>query len=282
MEIIKTVAQMQKAADAIRAGGKTLALVPTMGFFHEGHLTLMRAGKDQCDQLVVSLFVNPTQFGPNEDFDAYPRDTEGDLRKAENAGVDVVFMPSASEMYPKGAQTSVAVKDLPRHLCGLSRPGHFDGVTTVVAKLFHIVKPHVAVFGQKDYQQLAVISRMVMDLNMDIQIIGVPTVREKDGLAMSSRNSYLTSEERPSALSLKKSLDLAEKLFQEGEKNAQVVKDFVRSYILEHTRTEIDYISLCDPVTLDDVNTLSEGTLMALAVRVGKTRLIDNGRLKKK
>ena len=173
------------------------------------------------------------------------------------------------------------VKNLPRHLCGLSRPGHFDGVTTVVAKLFHIVKPHVAVFGQKDYQQLAVISRMVMDLNMDIRIIGVPTVRERDGLAMSSRNSYLTSEERPSALSLKKSLDLAEKLFREGEKNAQVVKGFVRSYILEHPHTEIDYVSLCDPVTLDEVNTLSDGTLMALAVRVGKTRLIDNGRLKK-
>jgi len=154
-------------------------------------------------------------------------------------------------------------------------------VTTVVAKLFNIVKPHVAVFGQKDYQQLAVISRMVMDLDMDIQIIGAPTVREADGLAMSSRNSYLTSEERKSALSLKKSLDLAEHLFNEGEKNAQVVKDFVQSYILEHPHTEIDYISLCDPITLDDVNILSEGTLMALAVRVGKTRLIDNGRLKK-
>jgi len=154
-------------------------------------------------------------------------------------------------------------------------------VTTVVAKLFHIVKPHVAVFGQKDFQQLAVISRMVMDLNMDIQIMGVPTVREKDGLAMSSRNSYLTPEERSSALSLKKSLDLAGRLFKEGEKNAQVIKDFVKSYILEHPYTKIDYIALCDPVTLEDVTTLSDGTLMALAVRVGKTRLIDNSRLKK-
>ncbi len=281
MEIIKTVNLMQQASDAIRMGGESLALVPTMGFLHEGHLTLMRAGKEHCDRLVVSLFVNPTQFGPNEDFEAYPRDTEGDLKKAEAAGADMVFMPSPAEMYPQGAQTSVVVKDLPNHLCGLSRPGHFDGVTTVVAKLFNIVKPHVAVFGQKDYQQLAVISRMVMDLDMDIQIIGAPTVREADGLAMSSRNSYLTSEERKSALSLKKSLDLAEHLFNEGEKNAQVVKDFVQSYILEHPHTEIDYISLCDPITLDDVNILSEGTLMALAVRVGKTRLIDNGRLKK-
>jgi pantoate--beta-alanine ligase len=281
MEIIKTVTHMQQASDAIRMGGESLALVPTMGFFHEGHLTLMRAGKEHCDRLVVSLFVNPTQFGPNEDFEAYPRDMEGDLKKAENAGADMVFMPSVNEMYPQGAQTSVVVKDLPQHLCGLSRPGHFDGVTTVVAKLFHIVKPHVAVFGQKDFQQLAVISRMVMDLNMDIQIMGVPTVREKDGLAMSSRNSYLTSEERTSALSLKKSLDLAARLFREGEKNVQVIKDFVKSYILEHPYTKIDYVVLCDPVTLEDVSTLSEGTLMALAVRVGKTRLIDNSLLKK-
>jgi len=281
MEIIKTVNHMQQASDAIRMGGESLALVPTMGFFHEGHLTLMRAGKDHCDRLVVSLFVNPTQFGPNEDFEAYPRDTEGDLNKAEKEGADMVFMPSPAEMYPQGAQTSVVVTDLPNHLCGLSRPGHFDGVTTVVAKLFHIVKPHVAVFGQKDYQQLAVISRMVMDLDMDIQIMGVPTVREADGLAMSSRNSYLSLEERKSALSLKKSLDLAERLFNEGEQNAQMVKDFVQSYILEHPYTEIDYIALCDPITLNDVNTLFEGTLMALAVRVGKTRLIDNGRLKK-
>jgi pantoate--beta-alanine ligase len=281
MEIIKTIDHMQQASDAIRMEGESLALVPTMGFLHEGHLTLMRAGKDHCDRLVVSLFVNPTQFGPNEDFEAYPRDTEGDLKKAEDAGADIVFMPSSKEMYPKGAQTSVVVKDLPRHLCGLSRSGHFDGVTTVVAKLFHIVKPHAAVFGQKDYQQLAVISRMVMDLDMDIRIIGVPTVREADGLAMSSRNSYLNPEERRSALSLKKSLDLAQRLFHEGEENALMVKDFVRSYILEHPYTEIDYIALCDPVTLEDVVTLADGTLMALAVRVGKTRLIDNGRLKK-
>ena len=281
MEIIKTVEHMQQASDAIRMKGESLALVPTMGFLHEGHLMLMRAAKDHCDRLVVSLFVNPTQFGPNEDFEAYPRDTQGDLNKAEDVGADMMFMPSATEMYPQGAQTSVVVKDLPRHLCGLSRPGHFDGVTTVVAKLFHIVKPHAAVFGQKDYQQLAVISRMVMDLDMDIRIIGVPTVREADGLAMSSRNSYLNPEERTSALSLKKSLDLAQRLFHEGEKNAQMVKDFVKSYILEHPYTEIDYIALCDPVTLEDVNTLTDGTLMALAVRVGKTRLIDNGRLKK-
>ncbi len=282
MEIIKTATQMQQRAEGIRMGGESIALVPTMGFLHEGHLTLIRAGREQCDRLVVSIFVNPTQFGPGEDFDAYPRDIEGDLKKAEKVGVDVVFMPTSNEMYPRGAQTSVVVKDLPRHLCGLMRPGHFDGVATVVTKLFHIVKPHVAVFGQKDYQQLAVIGRMVMDLDMDIQIVGVPTVRERDGLAMSSRNNYLSSEERQSALSLKKSLDLAERLFNEGEKRVPAVKDFVQSYILEHPHTAIDYIAFCDPVTLDDVDTLKEGTLMALAVRVGKTRLIDNGRLLKK
>ncbi len=281
MKVIETVEHMQQASDAMRLAGESLALAPTMGFLHEGHLALMRAGKDHCDRLIVSLFVNPTQFGPNEDFEAYPRDTEGDLKKAESVGVDIMFMPSAGAMYPRGAQTSVVVKDLPRHLCGLSRAGHFDGVTTVVAKLFHIVKPHVAVFGQKDYQQLAVISRMVMDLNMDVQIMGVPTVREPDGLAMSSRNSYLNPEERKSALSLKKSLDLAGKLFSEGERGAEAVKAAVRSLILGHLFTEIDYVSLCDPVTLEDVDTLSEGTLLALAVRVGKTRLIDNGRLKK-
>jgi pantoate--beta-alanine ligase len=281
MQIIEPVEHMQQAANAMRMAGETIALVPTMGFFHEGHLTLMRAGKDHCDRLVVSLFVNPTQFGPNEDFEAYPRDTEGDLKKAEEAGADVVFMPSVGEMYPRGAQTSVVVKDLPHHLCGLSRAGHFDGVTTVVSKLFHIVKPHVAVFGQKDYQQLAVISRMVMDLNMDIQIVGVPIIRESDGLAMSSRNSYLSPEERTSALSLKKSLDLAEQLFSEGKTDAEAVRESVRSFILAYPFTEIDYIALCDPVTLDDVDTLSGDTLMALAIRVGKTRLIDNGRLRK-
>ncbi len=281
MEIIETVDHMQQTSDAMRMAGETLALVPTMGFFHDGHLTLMRAGKGHCDRLIVSLFVNPTQFAPHEDFEAYPRDTKGDLKKAEGEGADVVFMPSAGEMYPQGAQTRVVVKDLPRHLCGLSRSGHFDGVTTVVAKLFHIVKPHAAVFGQKDYQQLAVISRMVMDLNMDIQIIGVPTVREPDGLAMSSRNSYLNREERASALSLKKSLDLAGQVFREGERDAVMVKEAVRSLILGYPFTEIEYIALCDPVTLDPVEILSEDTLLALAVHVGKTRLIDNGRLQK-
>jgi pantoate--beta-alanine ligase len=185
-------------------------------------------------------------------------------------------MPSAGEMYQENYQTGVQVKNLPQHLCGLSRPGHFDGVATVVAKLFNITKPDIAIFGQKDYQQLAVISRMVMDLNMDIQILGVPTVREPDGLAMSSRNSYLSPQERESALCLKKSIDLAKQLFQDGEKEAKTIRDEVMSLILSHPFTEIDYVALCDPVTLDNVDVLKEENLLALAVRVGKTRLIDN------
>ncbi len=276
MEIIQTVQDMQQWSDAVRAAGQTIAFVPTMGFLHEGHLALMRAGIKHSDRLVISIFVNPTQFGPNEDLDQYPRDEEGDLEKADNVGVDIVFMPSVKEMYPEGNQTAVRVEKLPMHLCGLSRPGHFDGVTTVVAKLFHIVKPNIAVFGQKDYQQLAVISRMVMDLNMDVQIIGVPTYREPDGLAMSSRNSYLSKEERGSALCLKKSIDLAVELFRNGEKKAKVVKSAVCSLIQRYPHTKIDYVNLCDSVTLDDVEAISEDTLLALAVYVGKTRLIDN------
>ena len=281
MLVIETIQEMQQKSEALRSAGHTIALVPTMGFLHDGHLELMRVGKKHSDKLIITIFVNPTQFGPGEDLDRYPRDAEGDLKKARDVGVDIVFMPSTAEMYQEGSQTVVQVKDLPRHLCGLSRPGHFDGVTTVVAKLFNITRSHMAVFGRKDYQQLAVISRMVMDLDMDIQILGVPTVREPDGLAMSSRNNYLRPEERESALSLKKSIDLARDLLRGGEKRAEVVKDAVRSLILSHPFTEIDYIALCDPVTLDDVEVLGDETLLALAVRVGKTRLIDNCLLQK-
>lgn len=281
MDVIATIQEMEERSDALRAAGRTIALVPTMGFLHEGHLELMRAGKQHADELIISIFVNPTQFGPGEDLDQYPRDMDGDLRKARGVGVDIVFMPSVEEMYPDRFQTRVQVEDLPLHLCGLSRPGHFDGVATVVAKLFNITKPHLAVFGQKDYQQLAIISRMVTDLNMDIQIIGVSTVREPDGLAMSSRNSYLSPEERRSALCLKKSIDLAREMFQGGENQAHAIADAVMSLILSHPFTDIDYVALCDPVTLDDLDVLKEETLLALAVRVGKTRLIDNCLLRK-
>ena len=277
LEVIESVEQMQERSEALRLAGHTIALVPTMGFLHEGHLELMRVGKRHSDQLIMSIFVNPTQFGPAEDYDQYPRDTEGDLRKADEVGVDIVFMPSVQEMYPDGFQSKVHVEEVTQHLCGFTRPGHFDGVTTVVAKLFNVTKPHLGIFGRKDYQQLAVISRMAADLNMDIKILGVPTFREPDGLAMSSRNKYLTPEERKSALCLKKSLDLAGKMIQAGEKNASVIKGAVESLIQGHPFTEIDYVSLCDPATLEERETLGVENLVALAVRVGKTRLIDNG-----
>ena len=282
MEVIRTVSQMQQIAEALRQAGHVIALVPTMGYLHEAHLELMRVAKKHADKLVVSIFVNPTQFGPSEDFDRYPRDPEGDLKKAQGVGTDFVFMPSVQEMYPEGYQTTVSLSRLTRHLCGLSRPGHFDGVATVVCKLFNITRPHIAVFGQKDFQQLTIISRMVMDLNMDIKIIGVPTVREADGLAMSSRNAYLTEEQRPSALSLKKSLDLATRMVAKGESNAGKIIEAVKELIISHPFAEIDYVSVCDPVTLEEIDHITDEALLALAVKIGHTRLIDNCILRKK
>jgi len=276
MEVIERADWMQQKAEALRLAGKVLGLVPTMGFFHEGHLELMRVARRHCDVVIISLFVNPMQFGPREDLATYPRDLEGDLEKARRVGVDIAFVPTVEQMYPEGFESRVSVERVTKHLCGLSRPTHFDGVTTVVAKLFNITKPHVAVFGQKDYQQLTVISRMVKDLNMDLQIVGVPTYREPDGLAMSSRNSYLNAEERKSALCLKKSLDLAQDMVNQGETRCAAIKKAVEDLVLSHPYTQIDYVNLCDPVTLEDVDRLSGETLLALAVRVGKTRLIDN------
>jgi len=276
VEVIETVSEMQITSEALRQAGHTIALVPTMGYLHEAHLELMRVGKSHADKLIISIFVNPTQFGPSEDFEQYPRDREGDLEKARSVGVDIVFMPSAQDMYPEGFQTTVTLDRLPKHLCGLSRPGHFDGVATVVCKLFNITKPHIAIFGQKDYQQLTIISRMVMDLNMDIRIIGVPTVREPDGLAMSSRNAYLTRDQRPSALCLKKSLDLAKKMVEGGEKDVGKIITAIENLIREHPFTEIDYVNICNPVTLDDIKEIKDEALLALAVKVGNTRLIDN------
>lgn len=276
MEVVNTIAVMQEECENLRLSGKRIALVPTMGFFHEGHLELMRVGRELSDIVVVSIFVNPTQFGPNEDFESYPRDTESDLAKAKERNVDLVFAPSVDEMYPGGSQTKIMVEKVTKHLCGLSRPGHFDGVTTVVAKLFNIAKPHIAIFGEKDYQQLTVIRRMAKDLDMDIRIVGVPTFREPDGLAMSSRNSYLNTDERVSALSLNKSLDLAENLCKQGEREVSKIREAVEALILSHPHTAIDYIIICDPHTLEDLEILEKEALVALAVKVGKTRLIDN------
>jgi len=276
MEIIKKIELMQKLSDKWRRNGHIISCVPTMGFLHQGHIELLRLGRDKGDRLIMTIFVNPTQFGPHEDFEKYPRDTEGDLNKARSAGVDAVFMPTVEEMYPDGFQSTVTVNTITQYLCGKFRPGHFAGVTIVVAKLFNITKPHLAIFGEKDYQQLAVIKQMVRDLNMDIDIIGLPTVRERDGLAMSSRNKYLSPEERLSALSLKKGLDLAKAMVKDGEKDSATIKNAVKELILTHPFTEIDYVTICDPAKLTDMENIDGPSLLALAVKVEKARLIDN------
>lgn len=281
MEIIYDIHLMQKRAEELRLAGKRIGFVPTMGFFHEGHLELMRVAKKHSDIVVVSIFVNPIQFGPSEDYNRYPKDIEGDKKKAEQVGVDILFIPRVEDMYPEGFQTKVCVERLTQHLCGLFRPGHFDGVTTVVTKLFNITKPHIAVFGEKDYQQLLVIKRMVADLNMDIEIISVPTVREPDGLAMSSRNSYLSPEERKSALSLKKAIDIAQQMVAKGETDTSVIKKKVKETISSYPFTKIQYVSICDPETLEELDKIEKQALLAMAVFVGNARLIDNAILKK-
>ncbi|MFC1812179.1 pantoate--beta-alanine ligase [Thermodesulfobacteriota bacterium] len=276
MQVIQTVKEMQARADRMRRQGKTIAFVPTMGFFHEGHLSLMRIARKMGDDLAVSIYVNPTQFGPGEDLDAYPRDLDRDLELAEKENVDVVFTPDNAALYKEKFQTYVALEKLPNYLCGLSRPNHFRGVATVVTKLFNIVKPHIAVFGQKDYQQLAVIRQMVRDLDFDIEIIGAPIIREPDGLAMSSRNSYLSPDQRASALSLYTSLIKAQSLVENGIKDTAKIIEETSMLIKSHSETKIDYIAICNPETLVDIQTIDGPALMALAVKVGKTRLIDN------
>lgn len=276
MRIIESVTEMQQQAEAWRREGKRIALVPTMGYLHEGHLTLMREACNHGDEIVVSIFVNPTQFGPNEDFERYPRDMERDVLLAEGVGATAIFAPSVREMYPDRYQTFVEVMDVTQPLCGRSRPVHFRGVTTVVAKLFNIVKPHDAVFGEKDFQQLTVVRRMVSDLNMDVRIIGHPIVRESDGLAMSSRNVYLTPSQREAALNLNRALKEADQLATKGERRGQAILEKVKERIGSNGELRIDYAQLCDPETLEDVFELKGPTLLALAVFVGNTRLIDN------
>jgi len=280
IEIITTVKKMQARSDEMRCQGKTIVFVPTMGFLHEGHLSLMREGKKYGDDLVVSIFVNPTQFGPGEDLETYPRNFERDLELVRKEGVNAVFAPDADEIYGERFQAHVELGKLPNHLCGLSRPVFLKGVATVVTKLFNIVKPHVTIFGQKDYQQLTVIRQMVRDLNFDIKVVGAPTVREPGGLAMSSRNTYLTPAQRISALSLSKSLKKAQTLVENGLQDADKIIDTAAKLIRSHPETEIDYITICDPETLDDMKSIDRPALMALAVKVGKARLIDNMILK--
>jgi pantoate--beta-alanine ligase len=276
MNIVTTILEMQALSRSLKREGNTIAFVPTMGFLHEGHASLLAEGRRRGDILVLSIFVNPIQFGRNEDLDRYPRDLERDSRIARECGVDVIFMPSAGEMYPAGFQTSVRVADLSLPLCGESRPGHFDGVATVVAKLFNIVMPDLALFGCKDFQQLAIIRRMAADLNMPATIMGMPIIREADGLAMSSRNAYLSPTERRSALCLSSAIELVRSRYAAGETSVQTLRNEALARInMEHS-AQIDYLDFRSSATLEPVTIADDTTLMALAVRIGTTRLIDN------
>lgn len=276
MEVIQSVSQMQERADRIRSKGQRIAFVPTMGYLHEGHLSLLRIGKKNCDDLVLSIFVNPAQFGPNEDLESYPRALERDLDLARKEGVNAVFVPTDKDLYQIGYQTYVELDKLPAHLCGLSRPVFFKGIATVVTQLFNIVKPHVAVFGKKDFQQLAIIRQMVKDLKFDIEILGGPIIREYDGLAMSSRNAYLKTEMRPAALTLSQVLKAAQKMVDDGIFIVKTLEDHARKIFAQYQNLTIDYISICDPLTLDPVQIIEGDVLMALAVHLENIRLIDN------
>ncbi len=276
MEIIRPIIEMQALSRQFRADARRIAFVPTMGFLHEGHLQLLREGKRRGDILVLSIFVNPTQFGVGEDFEKYPRNLEGDAALATSAGVDVIFCPESREMYPLQYQTSIDVEEVTQNLCGLSRPGHFRGVATVCCKLFNIVAPRVALFGKKDFQQLVVIKRMAADLNLDLEIIGLPTVREKDGLAMSSRNTYLKKEERVAALGLSRSLLAAKLLYNEGERDAARILKVATDRLETSPLVHLEYAKICDTVTLSDLAYLENEAVLAIAARVGQTRLIDN------
>jgi len=280
LSVVKTPAELRAACDRARAEGKRVGFVPTMGALHDGHLDLVRDAKKRADFVVCSIFVNPTQFGPNEDFARYPRDLAGDSRKLDQAGCDLVFAPEPDAMYAKGEQTRVRVAVLTDHLCGPHRPGHFEGVTTVVAKLFAIVGPCVAVFGEKDFQQLAVIRRMTTDLFLPVEVVGFPIVREADGLAMSSRNAYLLAEERERALSLSRGLGDARAAWAKGERDVCTLRMLALKPV-ESSATSVDYVTVADPDTLqplpDDARVAPNArVLVAIACRIGKTRLIDN------
>jgi len=276
MQVIETIQEMRAFVNAARNQRKSIALVPTMGALHEGHLTLMRWAKAQCDIVITSIFVNPTQFGPQEDLACYPRDLAGDSEKASSVGVDVIFHPTIAEMYPNRYASYVHVEELTDKLCGLSRPGHFRGVTTVVSKLFNIVQPDKAFFGQKDAQQVLVIDQMVRDLNMNVQLEMVPIVREDNGLAMSSRNRYLSAEERSAAMVLSQSLSLAEQLVRGGERDIAKIRAAVVSAITEQPLANLDYVEIYNYPELESASILATKALLALAVRFGTTRLIDN------
>ncbi|RKY83862.1 pantoate--beta-alanine ligase [candidate division KSB1 bacterium] len=276
VEIIKKIKEMQKRAESFRRMGKRIGLVPTMGFLHEGHLSLIRNIRNDCDVLVVSIFVNPTQFGPGEDFKEYPRDFERDKKLINENGGDIIFAPDTEEIYGKNYLTFVKVRELSEIMCGRSRPTHFEGVTTIVAKLFNIVKPHIAIFGQKDAQQAVIIKKMVNDLNFDVEIKISPIVREKSGIAMSSRNTYLNNNEKEQALALYKSLLIAREEISKGERKSEGIKEKMKNCFEKYPDVKLEYIEIRDFDTLKDLNHLKGNVLIAVAAKIGCARLIDN------
>jgi pantoate--beta-alanine ligase len=276
VRVVTTVADMRRARQEMAGPPWRIGLVPTMGALHEGHLSLVRRARADDDTVVVSIFVNPTQFGPSEDYARYPRDPDRDLALLRDVGTDLVFMPPVEEIYPQGFDTYVEVGKLAQVLEGASRPGHFRGVATVVAKLFNIVQPHRAYFGQKDAQQLAVIRRLTRDLDLPVEVVGLPTVREPDGLAMSSRNALLLPEERKAALVLYRSLEAAQELWRSGVRDASLIRQRMGELLAAEPLARVDYVSVADAETLDELETVDRPALVSLAVRIGKTRLIDN------
>jgi pantoate--beta-alanine ligase len=275
-EIFRQPATMRARVEDLRRDGRRIAVVPTMGALHEGHLALLRSARGKADVVILTIFVNPTQFGPSEDLSRYPRDEAGDLAKARTCGIDLAFCPDAAAMYPPAAQTFVEVRELGKPLCGASRPGHFAGVATVVTKLFHATLPHLAVFGEKDYQQLAIIRRMVRDLDFGIEIASVPIIREPDGVALSSRNAYLTPEQRLAARSLSAGLAAAEAASKAGERSAAKLLAVARAPIEAEPLARIDYVELRDADELTPLEVVDRRAVIAMAVFVGTTRLIDN------
>jgi pantoate--beta-alanine ligase len=280
MEIINTIAALRTAIRKARAAGQTIGLVPTMGYLHQGHLSLMQKARQENDLVVATVFVNPTQFGPNEDLDAYPRNAEQDIALMNAEKVDIAFMPEMKELYPEGYTTYVEVQGpMIKTLCGAARPGHFRGVTTIVAKLFHLAAPHRAYFGEKDAQQVTVIRQMARDLDFDLQVVACPTVRESDGLAMSSRNSYLSDHQRKEAVVISQSLFEARDMINAGETSAQKVVDHIESRISAVDQAVIDYVAVVDANTLAELDLLTDQILIAVAAKFGRTRLIDNIRI---
>jgi pantoate--beta-alanine ligase len=275
-EVFREPGAMRAKAEDLRRDGRRIAVVPTMGALHDGHLALVRTARAKADVVILTIFVNPTQFGPNEDLAKYPRDEAGDLARARAAGIDLAFCPDASAMYRPGSQTFVEVRELQKPLCGASRPGHFAGVATVVAKLFHITQPHLAVFGEKDFQQLAVIRRMVRDLDFAIEIASVPIVREADGVALSSRNAYLSIDQRQAARALSAGLGAAARMFDGGERRAAALVAAARAPIDAEPQARIDYVELRDAEELTPITQVERPGVLAMAVFIGTTRLIDN------